>query len=174
MVDLEDRIEMAPKVKTAPGSVVKRLRLESRRGQTRFSAVSGLAALLLLVGMSLSLCLGPAVLCIGSDGHRDVEVLAGGCCSSPASSPASAEAALKRTGQFERSCGACFDLLLETPRVFPWQPRSEAFEVQAASSTLAVRMPDDSRREGKAPTSDPARGCVFQPFELLSTVILLT
>ena len=145
-----------------------------RRARTPFLGFSGLAAISLLAAMSLSFCLEPAVLCIGSDGHRDIESLAGGCCSPFAPFPDAGEVTLRGTGQPEPSCGACFDLTLETPRASAWQPRSAAVELHATGVAVMAPVAVGSSEDSDAPVPSHAPARFPRSIEVLSTVILLT
>ena len=84
-----------------------------RRQFTQVSKVVSACCLVLAVTVGGAAQLGVAVLCVGVDGHVDVEYTLAGCCTSSATPLNQMVAAAPRpeTG----SCGACVDLDITSP-----------------------------------------------------------
>ena len=75
--------------------------------------VASACCLVLAVTVGGAAQLGAAVLCVGVDGHVDVEYTLTGCCTSSATSPNQMVAATP--GSEPGSCGACVDLDITSP-----------------------------------------------------------
>ena len=113
--------------------------------------------------------LGSAVICIGFDGHVDIESLLKGCCA-PGTSSASTEGTL--AAGFDSSCGGCTDLQLNylpfTAQKYHWTqsdvdcgcvPRPPSFSVCGTVRCSVCITETDQHAES---------------LSVLSTVVLLT
>jgi len=110
---------------------------------------------------------GSLVLCVGSDGHADLEVALGGCCVDEdiisgdlAGDPV--------TGLIE-SCGSCADLELDATPLTKEKHRLEAPSLLAVNGIIPVMARADSMVN-----SDSFRNSGPPHLEGLATVVLLT
>ena len=84
-----------------------------RGSHTPISKITAVCCFMLVVTAGGATQLGAAVLCVGVDGHVDVEFTLAGCCASP---PASLDQAAAVTlGPEAGSCGPCVDLDITSP-----------------------------------------------------------
>lgn len=99
--------------------------VKSQRPHKSVIAAAWCLSLVLAVGGAVNL--GAAVLCVGFDGHVDVEYLLAGCCiSSPSSLDQPAPAVIVTDGP---GCGACVDLEVGDPILKSEKQRNPAPEV---------------------------------------------
>jgi hypothetical protein len=124
-----------------------------------------LAALLVL---SSATQVATAVVCIGPDGHIDIESIFQGCCSSGPAGARSNAAALSATGS---DCGDCTDVQLKAAPLRPKQ--SQLSQPDNDEGSLVISLCSSS---GLAtPTADAAdMDQHWQSLAPLTTVVLLT
>ncbi len=121
-----------------------------------------LAVIIAVGGMSL---VGSFVLCVGSDGHADLELAFGACCGDDDEHPADTGPS---AGLFD-SCGRCADIGLDSSsriegkqRLVP--PRCAVIDAAGQLNATAVSMPDTGRAAASVPPH----------LDELRTVVLLT
>lgn len=131
------------------------------------STATALTLAALLVLSSASEVAG-VVVCVGLDGHVDIESISEGCCISDKVVSRSNAVELPATGS---GCGDCTDVQLKAAPLKPKQ--SQLFQSDNAAGSLALSL--CSSRGLATPTADAAEiDQHWQSLAPLATVVLLT
>ena len=124
------------------------------------------AALLVL---SNAARLGVSVVCVGSDGHVDVEALICGCCSAPASAAGNVHPDLAAA---DPSCTGCVDVQMTVPYVETRTPTLSARHINTAGRIVGPGCAGGCRT-GPVVSGNPMDQH-WRSLAPLSTVVLLT
>lgn len=109
------------------------------------------------------------VLCVGEEGHADVEHSLAGCCALP--SAATGDTGLRVEALGGSRCGDCVDVEIDSSA---WPSRNRALAPPAA---LHARVAPVDAPPGPCPRPVPTGGSAAAPsrvLALLATVVLLT
>jgi hypothetical protein len=113
--------------------------------------------------------LGSAVVCVGSDGHVEVEPSVCACCAVTASHDERVPAGLAPASS---SCRNCVDVPLRVPPLKPKAPQLSAADINAESRTLASTCNGRSSFDFVVHVNHMDQH--WQSLFPLSTVVLLT
>lgn len=121
-----------------------------------------LAVIITAGGMSL---VGSFVLCVGSDGHADLELALGACCIDDDGPGGEPDGSTKLVD----SCGGCSDIGLDASSLTKGKQRLEPPHLAAMNEPVQARAFPTSLADSGLPTSSGS-----PHLEGLATVILLT
>ncbi len=136
----------------------------TRNGPMTTLLVWCLTLIFIVGGASLT---GSLVLCVGSDGHTDLEVALGFCCVEVETTHANADG--DHSASLVDPCGDCSDIELDATPLTKQKRRLEPPQSAAMLETVQVGVPTVS-----AADSGPSRGAGSPHLDALSTVVLLT
>ena len=136
----------------------------NRRSGLTTATVWALAVIITVSGTSL---VGSLVLCVGSDGHADLEVALGQCCVGENTARGNADGASSTA--LVDTCGSCADIDLDATPLTKERQRLEpphfvAMDVSGQATSCTARIVDSALGTGSGPPH----------LEGLVTVVLLT